>query len=113
MAGITTRTARDAETQQPFAVQFVDPSEASDGSEGLIQDVPMQDGWNVEVGASAVAPGRRFVVNCTQPGNVIVAFPSGFQLTIPLLVGYKEFEYGIVQIIEDGTTAVATYSNLV
>lgn len=107
MSGTAIRYALDAQSGQPFPVSLFDP-----GDGNLINDCPISNGWVVDPGTQA-EPGREFVVNCTEAGNVQIQFSGGFELTIPMAVGLTRFPWQVVNVIADGTTAVATYANLV
>lgn len=60
-----------------------------------------------------VGPGAKFTVNATVAGNVSVVFRDGSPHVIAVPVGYTAYDYEIRQVNTAGTTATATYANLV
>jgi hypothetical protein len=71
-------------------------------------------------GAAAITPhdtttttaGRQMLVNCTVAGNVKVKFSDGSTLTIPVAIGLSILPWAVIQVYVTGTTATATYANL-
>lgn len=58
--------------------------------------------------------GELFVVNCTVAGNVTVRLAaSGATHVIPVAEGYSVFPYRVEGVNTTGTTATATYENLI
>lgn len=60
----------------------------------------------------AVAAGRQLLINCTVAGNVKVKFSDGSTLTIPVTVGMTILPWAVILVFVTGTTATATYANL-
>ena len=60
-----------------------------------------------------VAEGRYFLVNCTVTGNVKVGFTNASTLTIQVATGVTILPWKITQVFVTGTTATATYANLI
>lgn len=58
-------------------------------------------------------PGAKFVVNATVAGNVSVTFRDGSAHVMAVPIGYTAYDYEIRQVNTAGTTATATYANLV
>lgn len=58
------------------------------------------------------APGRSLYINATGPGNVKVAFFDGSTLVIPVNVGITILPFAVTEIVSSGTTATATYAQL-
>jgi hypothetical protein len=59
-----------------------------------------------------VTPGRSLVINCTVAGNVKVGFADGSTLTIAVAIGTLILPWAVAQVFVAGTTATATYANL-
>lgn len=57
--------------------------------------------------------GELFVVNCSGAGNVTVRLESGDTHVIPVAEGYSAFPYRVLGVNTTGTTATATYTNLI
>ena len=62
--------------------------------------------------SSTVSVGRQFLIACTVAGNVKVAFSDSSTLTIPVAVGLSILPWAVIQVFVTGTTATATYANL-
>lgn len=59
-----------------------------------------------------VAPGREFVIFCGTAGNVKVGFADGSTLTFAIPTGTTILNWAVNQVFVTGTTAVATYANM-
>lgn len=84
-----------------------------DGGSGGSADGPVS-------GVASIAPsntvgvqaGRQLLINCTVAGNVKVQFSDASTITIPVQVGLTILPWAATQIFVTGTTATATYYNL-
>jgi hypothetical protein len=56
--------------------------------------------------------GKSLYVNCTASGNVKVLFYDGSMLTFPVNVGITILPFAVTQVVSSGTTATATYAEL-
>lgn len=59
-----------------------------------------------------VTAGRQLLINCTVAGNVKVQFSDASTITIPVQVGLTILPWAVIQLFVTGTTATATYYNL-
>lgn len=64
------------------------------------------------VGTPATA-GRYLLINCTVAGNVSVTFSDTSTLVLPVGVGVQILPWAVTEINTSGTTATATYANLI
>ena len=62
---------------------------------------------------TAAKPGRYFAVVCTVAGNVALQFFDGSSLTIPVTTGLTTLPLAVTTVLSSGTTATATYANLI
>ena len=62
---------------------------------------------------SSVIPGRSLKVMCTLAGNINVQYVNGSYGVWPVVVGTQTLPISITAISVNGTTATATYANLV
>ncbi|GBU17206.1 MULTISPECIES: hypothetical protein [Methylobacterium] len=60
-----------------------------------------------------VTPGLVFFVNCTAPGTVMLTLANGSQLPLPLREGPAFLQMAVRQVNAVGTSAEATYFNLI
>lgn len=90
-------------------------------AEVMVAEDPSVSAAEVSVqGAAVIAPsdtvtvaaGRAILINSTVAGNVKVKFVDNSTITIPVQVGVTIFPWAIVQVFVTGTTATATYFNL-
>lgn len=81
----------------------------------------MSDVFNYPVtGAAAITPsdtvlvtaGRGFRIVCTVAGNVKVKYADGSTDTFPVEVGLTRLPDAVIQVFVTGTTATASYANL-
>ena len=56
--------------------------------------------------------GRSLFINCTVAGNVKMLFFDGSTLTFPVSAGPTILPFAVTEIVSSGTTATATYANL-
>lgn len=81
---------------------------------------PVSDGQSAPF-AGAVAmtvdqiypAGRTVEIDCTVAGNVVFQFPDGSTRTRSVTLGTQAFPYACTKIVSAGTTAVATYFNMI
>ncbi len=78
----------------------------------LAQQIPIQGVVPLTVGTAAAA-GRGLRIICTTAGNVAIQFVNGSTDTIPVSVGLTILNFAVTEILSSGTTATATYANLV
>lgn len=62
---------------------------------------------------TAAPIGHLFAVSCTVAGNVAVTMLDGSTHVIAVAVGYTTFPYAVRKVNSSGTTATATYANMV
>lgn len=77
------------------------------------QERAAQGAIALTAGGAVVAPGRLFAVVATAAGNVAVVFADGSTLTVPVTPGFQAFPFAVKQVSVAGTTATATYANLI
>jgi hypothetical protein len=57
--------------------------------------------------------GHLFAVKCTVAGDVSLTLQDGSTHVIGVVVGYSTFPYCVRKVNSSGTTATATYANMV
>lgn len=67
----------------------------------------------ITAGSTNYETGELFIANCTVAGDVNVRLESGDTHIITVAEGYNAFPYRVKGVTTSGTTATATYSNLI
>lgn len=75
------------------------------------QSAPFSGAVAMIVGATYAA-GRTVEVDCTAAGNVVFMLSNGSTRTKAVVTGSQSFPYACTQIVPAGTTAAATYFNM-
>jgi hypothetical protein len=59
------------------------------------------------------APGRAIAIQCAVPGAVSLKLANDSQFTLPVETGLSIFPLAVKTVVASGTTAVASYANLI
>jgi hypothetical protein len=62
---------------------------------------------------SVYTPQRSIGVNCTGAGNVSLLLSDASVVVVAAAVGWQTFPFAVVSVNTSGTTATATYYNLI
>jgi hypothetical protein len=81
-------------------------------------DNPLPTGERAFQGMVAIVPGtdqapaRGVAITCTVAGNAVFKLADGSQLTVPVDTGLAILPLAVRTVVVAGTTATATYANL-
>lgn len=63
-------------------------------------------------GTPTASLGRSIGIVCTVAGNVSLTLQDGSTYVVPVAVGFQTLPFAVTQVNTSGTTATATYANL-
>lgn len=85
----------------------------SSGLDGGGAEAPIQGAVEITPSDTVfVAAGRMFRIVCTAAGNVKVKYADGSTDTFPVEIGLTRLPDAVIQVFVTGTTATASYANL-